>query len=211
MQTVDLLFSVHGEKLRTDHGYALYSALAGIVPALHNGELAPGIAAISGQYLGEGLQALNDRSHLRIRLPSDQIPAVLFLAGTLLDVAGHRIRLGVPRVMALTPAPALIARLVTIKGFTEPSPFLDAVRRKLTELEITGEPGIPLIRTGPRGGQARRRIKDKRVVGFGLQVTGLTAVDSLTLQTHGLGGRRRMGCGFFLPMRASEGGVSAAN
>jgi CRISPR-associated protein Cas6 len=208
VQKIDLIFGVRGEKLPTDHGYALYSALSGIVPALHNGELSPGIGAISGQYLGDGLQALNDRSYLRIRIPSDQIPAVLPLAGKPLDIAGHRIRLGVPRVIALTPAPALVARLVTIKGFTEPGPFLEAVRRKLAELEIAGEPGIPFTTAGSHSGQPRRRIlriKDKRVVGFALQVTGLTAEESLCLQEQTnpatAFSRRKMGCGFFLPMR----------
>ena len=204
MPSIDLLFPVIGNQVPADHAYPLYSALVGILPALHNGELRPAIASISGQYVGDGLQTLNDRSCLRIRLASDQIAAVLPLAGKALVIAEHRVRLGVPRVMALTPAPALFARLVTIKGFTEPGPFLEAARRQLAELTIAGEPGIPLITTGPRAGQPRRliiRIKDKRVVGFSLQVTALTADESITLQEQGLGGRRRMGCGFFMPMR----------
>jgi CRISPR-associated protein Cas6 len=198
------MFPVIGNELPADHSYPLYSAVAGILPALHNGELGPAIASITGQFLGNGLFALNDHSYLRIRLPSEQISAVLPLAGKALVIAGHRVRLGVPRVIALTPAPALIARLVTIKGFTEPGPFVEAARRQLDELKIAGGPGIPLITAGPRAGQPRRRIlriKDKRVVGFALQVTALTAEESITLQEHGLGGRRRMGCGFFLPLR----------
>jgi CRISPR-associated protein Cas6 len=45
------------------------------------------------------------------------------------------------------------------------------------------------------------RIKEKRVVGFPLRVTGLTAEESITLQEQGLGGRSKMGCGFFMPTR----------
>jgi CRISPR-associated protein Cas6 len=203
MPSIDLLFPVIGNQVPADHAYPLYSALVGNLPALHNGDFGPAIASITGQYLGNGLFAINGHSYLRIRLPSEQIAALLPLAGKALVIAGHRVRVGVPRVVALTPAPALIARLVTIKGFTEPGPFVEAARRQLDELKITGEAGIPLITTGPRTGQPRRRIlriKDKRVVGFSLQVTALTAEESITLQEHGLGGRRRMGCGFFLPI-----------
>ena len=43
------------------------------------------------------------------------------------------------------------------------------------------------------------RIKGKRVIGYALQVAGLTAEESVRLQELGLGGRTRMGCGFFVP------------
>ena len=40
------------------------------------------------------------------------------------------------------------------------------------------------------------RIRDKRVVGYAVLATGLTVEESIRLQEHGLGGRRRMGCGY---------------
>ena len=46
------------------------------------------------------------------------------------------------------------------------------------------------------------RVKGQVIVGFAVQVKGLSAADSLKLQADGLGGRRRLGCGFFLPVRA---------
>jgi CRISPR-associated endonuclease/helicase Cas3 len=67
-------------------------------------------------------------SRLRLRLAPEEIPLVLQLAGKGLDVGGHRLRLGVPQVRSLVSTPTLVARLVTIKGFTEPGPFLEAVR-----------------------------------------------------------------------------------
>jgi CRISPR-associated protein Cas6 len=41
-------------------------------------------------------------------------------------------------------------------------------------------------------------------VGFALTVQGLSPDSSLRLQTLGLGGRRHMGCGLFLPTAARE-------
>ncbi len=174
------------------------------------------MAPVRGQYAGDGVMRLEPRrSRLRFRLPAEDIPTLLPAAGKGLNVAGHAVRLGVPHVQALVPAAALIARLVTIKrsdrqdeartkDYMEPAAFLDAVRRELALLGVAGEPGIPLARTGPHQGQPVRRvlrIKDKRVIGFTLQVTGLIAEESIRLQEAGLGGRRRLGGGFFVALR----------
>ena len=75
-------------------------------------------------------------------------------------------------------------------------------RQRLEEMGVGGEPGIPLIQDRQWAGEPRRqvlRIKGKRIVGYALQVAGLNAEESVRLQELGLGGRRRMGCGFFVP------------
>jgi CRISPR-associated protein Cas6 len=43
------------------------------------------------------------------------------------------------------------------------------------------------------------RIHGKEVVGYELIIEGLTADESIAIQTAGLGGRRHMGCGVFVP------------
>jgi CRISPR-associated protein Cas6 len=95
--------------------------------------------------------------------------------------------------------------MVTFKHALDTTRFLAVARQKLDALGVAGEVGIPLIQSGERQGEPRRqvlRIKGRRVIGFACQVTGLTAEESLLLQERGLGGRRRMACGFFLPLRA---------
>jgi CRISPR-associated protein Cas6 len=94
--------------------------------------------------------------------------------------------------------------MVTIKGFTEPEAFLAAVQRQLDALEIKGQPGIPLIAQGAHQGKPRRHVlhvRNRTIVGFSLQVAALTAEESVRLQENGLGGRGKMGCGFFVPLR----------
>lgn len=93
MPAIDLIFNAQGRELPTDHAYPLYAALAGLVPALHNGELSVAVASIGGDYLGQGKISLGPRSKLRLRLPVEQIPALLPLAGKQLEVAGQRVRL----------------------------------------------------------------------------------------------------------------------
>jgi CRISPR-associated protein Cas6 len=146
-------------------------------------------------------------------VPLDRLGAFLPIAGKVLDLDGTRLAVGPPDVRALRPAPALRSRLVVIRGFTEPEPFLEAARAQLAALGVTDaivrlvprRAARPWERDG-RGGRGpwvRRtvRIRDREVVGYALDVEGLAPADSLLLQTMGIGGRRRFGCGLFLPRR----------
>lgn len=212
---VDVQFRLVGSEIPADHGYCLLSALSRIVPALH-GDDAVGVHPIGGRLLGDRRLALTDRSRLSIRIDADRIAEVLPLAGKSLSIDGSPIRVGTPQTRALTPAPRLYSRLVVIKGFLEPEPFLEAARRQLEALAIRGEPQLvpqPAVAaanagrpTGSRSPYVRRtiRIHDREMVGFALRVQDLTAEESLRLQEHGLGGRRRFGCGIFIPDRRVE-------
>jgi CRISPR-associated protein Cas6 len=201
---LDMVFRVRGDLLAAEHHYLLLGALAELVPEFHVEGAGLRFAPINGQLEGKGTIRLSDRSRLRVRLPADRVALVLPLAGRTIRIGDHRVMLGTPTVAALTPAPTVAARTVTFKNSVEPEQFLAVARRKLDELGIAGEPGIPLIRDGERTGQPRRkvlRIKGRRIVGYALQVEGLTADESLLLQEKGLGGRCRIGCGFFLPVQ----------
>ena len=192
MPYVDLAFRLTGPTVPVDHGYALYAVLSRLAPEIHDAKEI-GVQPIRGVYGGDGTLHLAAFSRLILRLPDDQIRPYLQLAGKKLEVDGHPLRVGVPEVRALCPAVNLRARLVTIKGFMEEGPFLEAAKRQLQSLGVAGAV-LP-------GERRTFRIKEKQVVGFEVAVTGLTAEESLTLQEHGLGGRRRMGCGVFVPWR----------
>ena len=189
---VDLVFRLRGSAIPVDHGYALYSAISHLVPEIHSASEI-GVQPIRGVYGGDGMLHLAVFSRLILRLPNDQIRTYLKLAGKTLDIDGHPVHIGVPNARALCPVASLRARLVTIKGFMDEGSFLEAVKRKLQNLGIAGEVLLGERRT--------LRVKDKQVVGFEVAVTRLTAEESLTLQEKGLGGRRRMGCGVFVPWR----------
>lgn len=47
-------------------------------------------------------------------------------------------------------------------------------------------------------------LHGKEVVGYELVIEGLTADESVAIQTTGLGGRRHMGCGVFVPHLQAE-------
>ena len=201
---VDLLFPVVGGSIPVDHAYPLYAALSRVVPAFHDPDAKIRFAPLTGMKDEPGRLRLNDRSHLRVRLPSDAIRVVLPLAGKALYVAGTSVRLGPPTVFSLEPATILQASLVTFKHGEEPEAFLKTAKEKLTAMDNAGKPDVRVFEDGPRVGQPRRRVirlKEQTIVGYSMIVSELSADESIRLQEEGLGGRTRMGCGFFLPVR----------
>lgn len=192
MSTVDLAFRLVGKAVPVDHGYTLYSAVSRVVPEIH-GARQIGLHPIRGVYQGDDTLHLAVYSRLIVRLPDEEIKNYLKLAGKRLTLDDHVLTVGVPEVRMLHPVANLRARLVTIKGFQEPNAFLQAVLRQMETLGSSGEVILGERRTF--------RVKEKQIVGFELAVTSLTAEESLSLQEKGLGGRRRMGCGVFVPWR----------
>ena len=205
--TLELVFSIYGQSLPVDHSYPLYGALSGIAPAFHDAEAKLRFAPITGAADQQGRLGLNDRSQLRVRLPDASIKLALPLAGKRLIIGDASVRVGIPAVRTLISASNLIARLVTFKHAVTPEQFLDTARSKLKELQVEGEPQLPIHLDGERAGEPKRRvirIQDKTIVGYSLIVSELSAEYSLRLQEDGLGGRTQMGCGFFTPMREGK-------
>lgn len=190
MPYIDLAFRLNGTTVPVDHGYALYAALSRIAPELHAAQEI-GVHPIRGVYGGDGKLHLTDFSRLILRLPDEHIRSYLKLAGKQLEIDRHLLRIGVSDILALRSHTTLYSRLVTIKGFTEQETFLAAANRQLKEIGGTAELRLRERRTF--------RVKDKQVVGFEMSVSQLTPQDSLKLQEVGLGGRRRFGCGVFVP------------
>lgn len=194
-QIVDVAFPISGRVLPLDHGYLLFSALSGLVPALH-AEPTWGVHPVQGSRDGNELR-LDDRSRIKLRMPLAQISEVLPLAGKTLDIAGGQLRVDFPQVIPLTPAAHVRARLVTIRGFQEEHEFEAALRRQIEQFDGLGQDPASIEIT--LGRRRILRIRDKKVVGFAVGLTGLLTDASLAIQSRGLGGRRHMGAGLFVP------------
>ena len=194
---VDLSFPLRGERIPQDHGYPLYSAVAAVVEAgepewLHH-QTDVAIHPVSGVYLSDGHLRLKRGSAVRVRCHTDDLPRFLPLSGKKLELAGCSLRLGVCHTSALQPATTVYARRVTTRNGEDETRFVAEIARQLATLDIRGKP--------VRGQRRVLRIKDKTIVAHGLLVTELTADESIRLQEEGLGGRRKMGCGVFVPWR----------
>jgi CRISPR-associated protein Cas6 len=193
MPFIDFAFPLRGDAIPIDHGYALFSALNRIVPELHaNPALA--VHPVRGISRGDGCFALAKNSFVTLRLNADDIKMILPLAGKTLDIQGHQMIMGVPRIYTLVPAVNLHCRVVTIKGFLQESDFAEALHRQLENLEISPRE----THIGPRRSLT---VQKTRVLGYAVRLDGLTAEESLRIQEAGLGGRRRFGCGVFVRRR----------
>ncbi|QDU61034.1 CRISPR-associated endonuclease Cas6 [Planctomycetes bacterium Pan216] len=191
---LDLSFRLRSESaIAADHGYLLYSALSTLVPRLHQGN-GIGVHPIAGRQNGDRNLQLQSWSRMTIRTPETGIGELVGLAGKSLKVGGQSLGIGIPEVWPLVPATSLRARLVTIKGFLDADAFLEAARRQLADLGISNETIATVTR------RRTLRIKDKEIVGFELLVEALSAEESIKIQEQGVGGRRHMGCGIFVPM-----------
>ncbi len=204
---LDLVFPAAGTELPTDHAYPLYAALSVIVPEFHEDKSQLRFAPFNGIAGPAGRLQLGPHSCLRVRLPQEAVKQALPLAGKRLVLGEATVRLGVPAVRTLVPAPAVVARLVTFKNADTPEQFLTTARAKLAELGVAGAPQLPIHMEGDRAGEPKRRvirIKDVAITGYALVVAELSAADSIKLQESGLGGRTHMGCGFFAPARGDK-------
>jgi len=212
---IDVSFRVMGNNLPLDHGYSLYSTLSSVLPSVHNAEWLA-IHPISGFPVGGKSLQITDRSRLRLRLPHERLVDVIPLAGkqlVLANASNHfAIRLGVPEAYTLDPSPVLASRCVVIKVSevenSDRSPdremFMGALKSQMTQHGIEGEAWIDKRRDS-RGRELSRRImhlKGKSIVGYSVRVSDLSDEASIKLQETGLGGRHRMGCGIFVPVKA---------
>jgi CRISPR-associated protein Cas6 len=139
------------------------------------------------------------------------------LTGTTLELNGHPLAIGIPEVYPLTPYPTLVSRLVTIKNAVEEGTFTRAAVQQLSLLGVKGRIRIlaPQSRTSFEAGRQDRpdrqrivrrtlRISGKEIVGFPVEISGLSDPDSLRVLEQGLGGRRHFGCGLFAQTRGSR-------
>lgn len=195
---VELSFGVIGQTLPADHGYGLYSAIAHLCPEIHESK-GISVQTIYGKPDRKGKIYLNHKSRLRIRVSIDQFSMFYSLAGRHLAIGSHQIQLDIPQIFTLQSSSQLRARIVTIKGFQEPESLLDAANRQLQALEIAGKVSV-LLNADGEADRKTIKIKSFSIVGFGLQVCDLSEQDAIKLQVYGLGGKRKMGCGVFVPL-----------
>lgn len=190
---LDLAFPIVVTKpIPADHGYHLYAGLSRLLADVH-AQNGIGVHPIRGRIGGPRLLETQPWSRVTIRTPEAGLTSLVKLAGQQIDLAGIVIRLGVPTIQALAAATTLRSRLVTIKGFVEPESFDEALRRQLADLSVSSEVIVTL------GKRRTLRIKAREIVGYEVLLEGLSADESLRIQEQGLGGRRHMGCGIFVP------------
>ena len=115
--------------------------------------------------------------------------------------------------MTLNPLRKRVFSTTVSQGRQRPvALFLNAARRRLTKMGLSDQIQLTIpTRTGPEADakpvpqRRTMRVHDVEIVGYELIAEGLTAEESITLQIEGLGGKRHMGCGVFVPVVEKAG------
>ena len=189
---VDIHFEVKGGPIPVDHGFALFGAICGKIGGFHE-ELSAGLKPIRGKYIGRGLLDISPSSTLILRAPVSSITHYFRLSGADLKIGNAGLSVGAATAKPIVPAPVLYSHIVTTKNGHDEERFAKEVSRQMAAMGVKG-----------RSHMGKRRtigIHGKQVVGFSLLVSELNARESFVLQEHGVGGRRKYGCGFFEPWK----------
>jgi CRISPR-associated endonuclease/helicase Cas3 len=202
---VDVTFNVAGNVVLIDHGYVLFCALEQVLGSLH-GATWLGVHPLRGIARDAKELALSGhRSALTLRVEPAHIEKALELAGKSLRLGRDEILIGTSSIWQLRPAPVLWARQVLIKSAElaaakdedEADVFRVAVKRQLASLAVKARVEL--------GRRRVMKIAEYKVFGYETILHDVSDDDSLRLQYAGIGGKRRMGAGVFVPSKRRKG------
>lgn len=179
-------------RIPIDHGLALFSELARLLPWLEQEELA-GIHPVHGADSGTGHLLLNRRTQLVIRAPKERLNDLLDLSGKTINVAGNPLSIGKSKTKALTRHTPLYAHLVTT-GNQDERAFTQDIMRLLDDLGIETRFLC--------GKQQTITTADGKISGYSLMLHDLPVEHAIRVQQLGLGGNRKFGCGIFIPHKS---------
>jgi CRISPR-associated protein Cas6 len=191
---LDAVFPVDGQFLAREHALALHAALVTRWPWLDE-DVMSGIHAIKLVTGSSALAMLSRRSRLLLRVRAERMPELLSLPSDLeLDVAGQVLRLGKPHARRLQPHSTLYAYKLAANSADEVS-FMQTVQQELADLGIGGERVC--------GKHACTLLDGVESHTFSMMLHALTPAHSLRLQEFGLGPKRLLGCGLFVPHKSA--------
>jgi len=202
MKFVELSWEVYGT-IDVDYGYPLYSAICHRLERhLHEAGAPWSMSPVMIYEGGADDGRLRVESgEIMVRCMADLVPDFADIyapSGLRIRESGslHMVRCA-PTVRTLRPSRCLRASRVTIKAAAAGTSCLERhVFEERLVAQLAGRIGrLRGLRTGPA---FSIRVGQQVSHGYAVELDGLSPEDSLALQVRGVGGRLRMGCGFFL-------------
>ena len=183
----------------TVHGYHLYTGIRRIQPWVKS-DPSVLINTFSGIINGPNKLETHENSFVSIRCDVNKAPEFFHLAGQKIVIGHGSVTMGIPTIHPIIPESKLFARSVRInlannRSNVEPETFLLAVNRQLAELGIKGQASLLERKI--------LRVKNAIIPTYGVMVADLDDASSILLQSVGIGGSKKMGCGFFQPVKRS--------
>jgi CRISPR-associated protein Cas6 len=206
-EILDVLFTIECKRLPVDHAHALATALRGLVPWL---DAEPGTAVHSIHVAGSqngwerpehgGGQHLipSRRTKLVIRIPKQRVADLEgTLCGATLDLAGCPLTVGSAKTRTLSKEPTLFARQVVSRPGDDEDAFLAWAATELRALGVA-------VRKAVCGKELLLETPEGPVRTRSLMLADLSPEEAVRLQQVGLGPRRDLGCGIFIPHKGIE-------
>lgn len=190
---VDFSFVLTGDCLPVDYPVALESAVVGRLPWA-GADAFFGIHAIKAPLTDAGYM-LSRRARLQIRSFASNAGRIEALSGCVLDIGGYRLAVGACSQRPLTPFATLRAQMV-VNTVGDEHAFLDDIGMQLEVLAVKA--GVMCGKPASLGKGSRR------LEGYAVVLHELSPSHSIRLQTLGLGGGRRLGCGLFVHHKIIE-------
>ena len=200
---VDLQFQINCPTLPVDHAWALSRQIQQILPWFAD-EAQAGLHIIHGADSGNGwerpqgagdLLYLSRRTRLELRLPSHRVSHAEALSGAILEIAGHSMKVGSGKTRKLSASSVLYSRYVA----TDP----DMVEEEFTEWAVDELKELRLrFKKILCGRSFELATPEGPVQSRSLMVADLPFKDAVILQERGIGPRRSMGCGLFIPQKS---------
>ncbi len=198
---VDLAYRIDCPHLPLDHAYVLSQALQQALPWLEKEESA-GLHLIHVAGSGNGWMRpentrnatlqLSKRTRLYLRLPKARVTEAQQLTGQVLDIGGHSLIVGESSIKPLGYSSTLFARYVLTAPEEQEQQFTD---RQLDQLETMGVRVKKIL----CGKHHEFYTPEGEVTVRSLMLAELSFDESIKLQQTGLGPKRRMGLGLFIP------------
>ncbi len=188
--SIEFTFPINAQKIPLDHGWTLYSALSKTSPSLHERKDLIISPIFGGLNQKDGFLYLSDQARLSMRSQAEDLGSIFKLAGKRFEISNCNFSLGVPTTKLIAPCSELYSRIVIVAN----NPEWEGVERQLRhQLDILGIQCLIIP-----GKRRIMKIKNFINIGYAVGLKELTEEASLRILSLGLGGRRKMGAGFFL-------------
>lgn len=195
---VDVLFSIDCPCLPVDHAQELSEQLQQKLPWFAD---EGGLHLIHGAESGNGwerpqgaddLLYLPRRTKLMLRLPRERLQDASVLSGLSLQVNGHSIKIGGYKQRLLGLTTVLYSRYVVDTTGDDEDAFLAWAVSELKALRLRFKKVLA-------GKRCEFAGTDAPIATRSLLVADMPHEDAVLLQQQGLGPKRAMGCGLFVP------------
>lgn len=197
---VDLSFKIGCKAVPNDHAWALSQSVRQRLPWLAEDprmgiHLIHGAESMNGWMRPEAPDALihlSRRARFTLRVQSERVDEVMQMQGETLSFGEHSITLGEAVVRQLSTYEVQFSRHVVGDPDADEEQFLGQVAAQLQALDITPRKllcGISQDLRTPDGDIHTRSV----------MIADLEPAEAVTLQQHGIGDGRILGCGIFVP------------